>query len=397
MLKCLPPRSSSVHPTSTIALIAPLVVCGTLALAAQTADRALVESQARRANERLLALQREADQLATEQRSLLVDLRRLEVERNLKTEQLNAIDASARELAREVGNAGNQIDALEAETAAARPVLDARLVELYKLGGGGYARLLLNVPDLKEFGRAFRMVSGLAAMDRQRIEQHQRNVAQLREAHTDLERRRAELAKLQRSAQAARAAADRAAVARMDLINDIDRRRDLTAELAAELQAAQVKLQQTLSAINAGVPREASAGSALPIRPFRGDLAWPVEGRVLTRFGRSGSGVASVPAENGVQLAASEGAPVRAVHDGTVAYSGPFSGYGNLVIVDHGAQTFSLYGQLGAVQAERGVRVERGQVLGVAGRVLVGIPGMYFEMRVDGQPVNPLEWLKKTP
>jgi septal ring factor EnvC (AmiA/AmiB activator) len=105
--------------------------------------------------------------------------------------------------------------------------------------------------------------------------------------------------------------------------------------------------------------------------------------------------MASTP--GGVQFAAEEGSPVRAVHDGTVAYTGPFTGYGNLVIIDHGAETFSLYGQLDTVQVERGAKVERGTALGTAGRVLAGIPGMYFEMRVDGKPVDPLEWLRKRP
>jgi septal ring factor EnvC (AmiA/AmiB activator) len=80
-----------------------------------------------------------------------------------------------------------------------------------------------------------------------------------------------------------------------------------------------------------------------------------------------------------------------------VAFAGPFTGYGNLVIVDHGAQTYSLYGQLQALQVSTGAKVERGLVVGTAGRVLVGIPGVYFEMRVDGKPVDPLEWLRKRP
>jgi murein hydrolase activator len=168
----------------------------------------------------------------------------------------------------------------------------------------------------------------------------------------------------------------------------------LTAELASELQNAQVKLQQTLGAINAGVPRPIGDGSALPIRPFKGDLDWPVVGRMITPFGeRGGSVTMTTPA--GVQFAAQEGSPVRAVHDGTVAYTGPFTGYGHLVIVDHGAETFSLYGQLAAAQVEQGAKVERGEVIAGVGRVLAGIPGMYFEMRVDGKPVDPLEWLRK--
>ncbi len=170
--------------------------------AAQTRDRARTESQARRANERLIALQREADALARQQRSLLVDLRRLEVERDLKTEQLKQIEADAQKVARELGNTGNQIDALEEETAASRPILEARMVELYKLGSAGYVRLLFNVSDLKEFGRAYRMVAAVAAIDRHRADEHKQNLVRLRAAHGSLEQRRAEMAKLQQAAAA---------------------------------------------------------------------------------------------------------------------------------------------------------------------------------------------------
>lgn len=351
----------------------------------------------RRASERLGALQREADALAGQQRSLLVELRKLEVERELRAEQLKQLEADAADVTRELANTANQIDALEGETSAAQPAIESRMVELYKLGGAGYLRLLLNVSDVREFGRAYRMVSSLAATDRQRVERQQQNLASLRTAQSGLRQKQAELTKLRQGAQTARAAAERAALARTQLMTQIDQRRDLTAELAAELQAAQLKLQQTLNAINAGVPRASVDGSALPIRPFRGALPWPVTGQMLTRFGSRGARGSTTPDTSGVQFAASQGSPVRAIHDGTVAFSGPFTGYGNLVIVDHGAQTFSLYGQLGDIQVQRGASIERGQTIGGVGNVLAGIPGIYFEMRIDGKAVDPLEWLGKRP
>ena len=374
-----------------------LVLVSIAAVSAQTAERLRTESQARRASQRLVALQREAADLAAQERSLLIDLRRLEIERDLKTEELKQINGDTEQVARELGTTGNQIDALEAQESESRPVLEGRLVELYKLGSAGYVRLLFNVADLKEFGRAYRMVSALAAIDRQRALDHQANLEQLRGARTALEARRTEMATLQTQAEAARVGAARAAVARAQLIAHIDKRRDLTSELAAELQIAQQKLQQTLSAINAGVPRAAADSPALPIRPFRGDLDWPVPGRLMTQFGRPGATVSSATAQNGIQIATELGTPVRAVHDGTVAFAGPFTGYGNLVIVDHGAQTYSLYGQLEAAQVVEGAKIDRGQIVGSAGRVLAGIPGIYFEMRVDGKPVDPVEWLKKRP
>ena len=375
--------------------------CGALAVvavSAQTTDRARTEAQARRANERLQALQREADGLALQERSLLVELRKLEVTRDLKAEQLRQINADTETVSRELATIGNQIDGLESQDSESRPALESRMVELYKLGGPGYVRLLLNVADLKEFGRAYRQVSALATLDRQRAIQHRRNLEQMNIARAALEKRRAEIVALQRSASEARAASDRAATERSALIAQIDARRDLTAELASELQTAQQRLQQTLGAIASGAPRAESDVAALPIRPFRGDLDWPVPGRVMARFsGFSGpaSRVSAVGMQSGIQIAAAEGSSVRAVHDGTVAFAGPFTGFGNLVIVDHGGNIYTLYGQLDALSVVQGAKIDRGETLGTTGRVLVGTPGMYFEMRVDGKPVDPLEWLKK--
>jgi septal ring factor EnvC (AmiA/AmiB activator) len=86
---------------------------------------------------------------------------------------------------------------------------------------------------------------------------------------------------------------------------------------------------------------------------------------------------------------------VHAVHEGTVAFAGPFTGYGDLVILNHGARTFSLYGHLVKVEVGRGARVEQGGTVGSVGTAPAGPPGVYFELRVDGRPVDPLQWLKK--
>src|SRR5688500_14544162 len=180
--------STLAHGPLTCAL---LIVCAA-ALVAQAPDRARTESQTRRANARLIALQREAHALARQQRSLLGDLRRFEVERDLRTQQLRQIEADAQKVARELGNTGNQIAELEEQTEASRPLLEARMVELYKLGSAGYVRLLLNVSDLKEVGRAYRMVAAVAAIDHHRAEQHRQNLVRLRAAYGSLEAKRAE-------------------------------------------------------------------------------------------------------------------------------------------------------------------------------------------------------------
>jgi septal ring factor EnvC (AmiA/AmiB activator) len=134
----------------------------------------------------------------------------------------------------------------------------------------------------------------------------------------------------------------------------------------------------------------------LPLAPFRGDLPWPARGTVTSRFGRQPSSrFGTAIARNGIELSVPEGQPVRAVHDGTVAFADTFSGYGNLVIVDHGNGAYSLYGYLNSIEVSRGGRVELQGTVGTSGRDPAGNPSVYFELRVDGAPVDPLQWLRK--
>jgi septal ring factor EnvC (AmiA/AmiB activator) len=365
--------------------VATALVAVALPVTAQQADRARTEALARRAGERLQVLQREAERLASQESTLLNDLRKLEVERQLKGEELKQLDAEAARVGAELTATTERMEALQKSEAAERPELRARVVEIYKLGRARYLRLLLSTPDLRRIGQASRTVAAMAKLDRDRIASHQRTLAELKSVRATLQERQKAVTTVRAAAEKAQAAAQRAAQARSDLIRDIDRRRDLNAQLAGELQAAQTKLQLALRDIAGGTPPADVA--SLPLKPFRGDLDWPVRGQVKRRF----SGGTS----KGIEIAANEGADAVAVHDGLVAFAGTFSGFGNLVILDHGSQTFSLYGDLLEIAVKKGAHMDRGQPVGSVGPTPSGSAGLYFELRIDGQPVDPLQWLKK--
>jgi len=356
------------------------------AASAQPPDRARTEALARRATERLQALQREADRLAAEERSLLNDVKKLEIERQIRAEEVKRLDADATKLRAELDDTVARMTTLEQSSKSEAPQLQARLVEIYKLGQARYLRLLLSTPDLRRLGQSTRTVAALARLDRERVASHARTLEELKKTRHALEEREAQLASLRTAAQKASVAAQRAAQAKNDLIRDIDSKRDLNAQLAGELQTAQQKVQGALKDLSGGAA--AADAASLPLRPFRGDLEWPVAGTVSRRFGRGA-------AANGMEIAAPEGAEARAVHDGVVAFAGSFAGFGNLVILDHGSQTFSLYGDMLDIAVKKGDRVDQGRRLGTVGPTSSGASGLYFELRVDGQPVDPLQWLRK--
>jgi len=355
-------------------------------------DQQRAEALARRAGARIRALQSEAEQLARQERTILTELRQLDLDRQVKAEEVTQLDAQLVATRTELAATSEQAARLEREVRAGAPVVGARLASLYKMGRPGYWRLLLDMGDLGSVGRAYRTVAAMARIDRDRIHEHQQKLASLHDARAALQRRATEVAGLQRGAAAARLALDRAIQARNSRVQAIDRRRDLNAQLTGELQDAQRRLQASLSAIGSGE----SAELALPITPFRGDLPWPARGAVTGGFGRQRDdrfGTAII--RNGVEIRANEGDPVAAVHEGSVAFAGPFTGFGNLVIVDHGHESFSLYGHLDALLVKRGDAVERQRQVGTVGRTPTGRSALYFELRIDGRPVDPLQWLKR--
>jgi len=367
-----------------VSIVGVLIAC--CGLGAQQADRSDTEALSRRAAERLKTLHDEAEQLAAQEKTVLGQLRKLEVQRQIKSEELRQAEGDTARVARELSALDQQIFELDRQARNDVPILRNRIVNLYKLGDGGYVRLLLSATDVRRFGQASRLVVELASQDRRRVLEHEHRLDDLHASRETVTDRQAQLMALKTQGQRARAEIDRVLETRNALISEIDERRDLNAQLSSELMAAQQKLQSEVTDLSS------ASTPSLPIGPFRGDLDWPLAGPLRQRFGfsESGRGV-----NNGIDIAADEGLPVRAIHAGIVAYADAFTGFGRLVIVDHGSQNFSLYGNLKDIAVQRGAHVQNGATLGSVGSTPTGATGLYFELRIDGHAVDPLQWLKK--
>jgi septal ring factor EnvC (AmiA/AmiB activator) len=369
--------------------------CTLVVLSAQVpappADRTQAEALAKRAAERLAALQKESESLARQEQTILVELRKLEVDRQIKVEQLAQVEREYGGVQKQLDATIKRADALQLDANRQRPDIERRLVQLYKMGRAGYWRLLLDVDDLRQMGRAYRTAAALNRIDRDRVEEHRRTLAALAQERAALQARSRELEALQKRARDARAAVDRAVASHTALVASIDARRDLNARLTGELQDAQQKLHASIAQMAAG---KTVAAIGLPLAPFQGGLPWPADGVLTQRFGRmTQNGMTLV--RNGIELSLAEGKPVHPVHEGTVAFADQFSGYGNLVIVDHGDRNYSLYGHLSSLGVHKGDRVDGSSTVGLTGRNPAGNPSLYFELRIDGKAVDPLQWLKR--
>ena len=127
-----------------------------------------------------------------------------------------------------------------------------------------------------------------------------------------------------------------------------------------------------------------------------GSLEWPVQGKLIRGFGRSvHPKFKTVTLNNGFNIAAPSGSPVAAVADGTVEFSDHLPGFGQCVILDHGAGYYTLYAHLEGVFVAKGETIARGQVIAEVGRLAAGDePQLYFEVRRGRTPLDPADWLR---
>lgn len=287
-------------------------------------------------------------------------------------------EASEREIAR-----------LETELDAVRRELRGRLAALYRLGRQGYLRLFLSLDPRRPLLPALRTLRYLARRDRLAFDRY----GEARE-RLAAERDRLLAEREDRESWMAQEAARRRELLlvrtrKAALLARAEKEERALAARAGELAEKERKLSALLDFLYG---RDTSILSGAPIQQFRGVLDWPAEGRVTAGFGpRLDPRYRTRVPHNGVDLATAPAAEVKAVFPGKVVYAAPFQGYGNTVVVHHPGRVFTLYAGLSELRKGRGDMVSLGEVVGLASNSL------YFEIRVENRPDDPLSWLRASP
>ncbi|MFW6346940.1 MAG: murein hydrolase activator EnvC family protein, partial [Halomonas sp.] len=299
------------------------------------------------------------------------------------------LQAERRELDAQVTRLERQRDALEAERAAQLAALNTQLDALYRLGLTPQLKLLLNQDDPARLDRLQHYLNRLSQARNERLDA----LARLDEAVADNRR------KLAARGERLEALAEELASRSSDLALQMGERASLVARLDArhateearlvELEQDRAHAERVLRQVQEELARLERPPPSTAIEQTRGDLPWPVQGSMATRF-RVGDGVH----RNGILIQAAEGTPVRAVHAGRVVFADWMRGFGNLLIVDHGDQIMTLHAHLQHFGVAVGQAVARGDILGGVGATGGhDRPALYFEVRRDGDPIDPQSWI----
>ena len=388
------------------------------AAAAQPARAQDVESELEAQRARLERLQQEirqkreeAARLGRQESSVLQELRRVENEIGLTRELVTTLEDEIDERSRQIESTTEELARAQDELAVKRQILARRLRTIYKLGSYGNFQVLLMADSFAEILGRYKYLRLVAEQDRRLLARIERLETTIRRNRAELEQARSGLAEAREQRVEQVQTLSLTERDRERALSQVKSRRSEQLEAAAALEVETQRIQSLLTTLErrrtereelarreaeeAG--RDAPAPAASTLTGDFGALDWPVDGEIVERFGRSRHPVYNTEVvNNGIDIRAARGTPVRAVEDGEVVYADFNGGYGLMVIVDHDGGDYSLYAHLDRAAVSIGQRVAKGQSIGTVGESgsLVG-PKLHFEIRQGGRAVDPIGWLRQ--
>ncbi|MFP6640045.1 MAG: peptidoglycan DD-metalloendopeptidase family protein [Myxococcota bacterium] len=297
-----------------------------------------------------------------------------------------------------LASSNQQLRVVQARTSETQRAMSRRAVALYKSGAEGPLRLLFASQNLREMFSKLWSLERILQSDVILLARFQTESVELEAILDRTARARSELQAAQIHLTSRRSALASEREERRKLLEEVRASRTRERALLRGLEQAAIALEETLVGMQGS--RRFDAPDVAPSQGFmsrKGELSAPVKGRIRRPFGRVvDAQYQTAIFRKGVEFSAPVGDAVRAVAAGRIRFAGWFRGYGKIVIIDHGEGYFTVSGHLSQIRVQVGEPVHLGELLGTVGETgsLDG-PGLYFEVRRGGVPLDPAEWLAK--
>jgi len=315
--------------------------------------------------------------------SILDGLHNLETELTAKERELREMETHLAETRDRLHQAKLQVIILNQAMEQTKEELVSRLIALFKMGKTPPEIFLLTSPSYIDLLRIDKYLRVIIQYDAHLMKTYRgqmalkdgyrrvlvQDEARLRQNISGVEEKKDQIKKVRETKQNLLKSIQNQRVVYKKLIGELEER-------AKELQTLIGKLEREKSLFAYGKPSHGVKGKLIP----------PVEGRVISLFKERG--------QNGIEIKAPAGAEVRTVLPGKVLYADWFKGFGNIVIIDHGDHLFTVSGYCSQLLKKVGDDVSQGEAIARVGSAgsLKG-PCLYFEIRRQGKPENPLDWI----
>ena len=330
--------------------------------------------------------QRRAEQARRKERSVSDQLRQIQGELDSAQGEFDAINDQLEhtedQIRSNVELSVRLVKRLEGQT----KTLHRRLRDIYKNGQVNYLDVLFGAKDFNDFVSRMDILKKILAYDNALIQGTRSDRAALAKAKEQLEVDRGKIVELRKLAVIKRDQVASRRQERQGVLNAATYERETAEQAYRELIETSKEIEQMIRRIQSG---EKNVGGST------GTMLWPAEGEITSPFGwRTHPIFGTQRLHTGIDIGADYGDTVRAADGGVVIHSDWMGGYGNAVIIDHGNGISTLYAHNSQLLVSEGQSVAKGQAISRVGSTGYSTgPHLHFEVRQNGSPVNPLNFL----
>lgn len=362
----------------------------------QQQDLSEYQKRLTKLSQQIKALQVQIKKEEKRKTTILSQLERIGFNKRLIRKEISVYNIRMDQANQELSSLKERIPPLQTKLEKEKQSIEQILLTLYKFGRFNALQFILQAKDFKSVITENKNLGLLAQYQEKIITDYMTTLDQLQSAEAALKSKKEEISRLIQNAQQKRRELDAEDRKNRELVSEIARNKKTHLKTLEELNDRSEQLKELVKKL---LKKEISLPFALvPLYEKKGKLPWPMEGKVLTLFGlQRHPRFNTVTVNNGIEIAPSKtDMVVKSIHTGKVVYTDHFQGYGNLIIVDHGMNYYSLYGQCSDFLVKKGDYVEAGQPIALVGDFSSpkGIT-LYLEIRFKTKPLNPLRWLKR--
>jgi septal ring factor EnvC (AmiA/AmiB activator) len=279
-----------------------------------------------------------------------------------------------------------------------RDWLKRKLRAIHKYGyNSDIVLLFMSADDVSQLMRRGKYLQYIAAYEHSMLNTYKGTIESLTEKEKELVALKKELLKNKEKVKAEEETLAGKKKNRESILASIKKEEVSHSKMLRELQEASKKILDIIRESEKADKGKEDTFSAKDFSGLKGKLPWPLNGRVAIPYGSQKDPQFNTPIfRSGTYIQSNNDTLAKAVHNGKVVFAEWFKGYGQLVIVNHGDGYHTLYGSLSEIFTKVGDIIKGKQAVGRVGNSgIMNSPGLYFELRFKGKPLDPVQWLKR--
>ena len=372
-----------------IAVLVLALICPALSAAASSSP----EQEYKKIQEKLREEKKKLTEAHERERSVLNELDDVNMKLTTVEEDLRKSRRSLRQTEAAIEQTSRDISQTKKNIERQQTWMKRRLRSMNRLGyGGDTLTQIMSAENVAHLMRTWKYLEHLARYEHRIVQAYGENLQKLEDGQRKLEGLRAELKAREQKVRSKEDELAEKKRTKEDILHTVRTEKATRQKMISELREASRRM---LEIIRESSQTDDYAGKGFT--QLKGRLIWPSDGKVAIPYGSQKDPRFDTPVfRNGIHIQTDDAADARSVYAGKVIFAEWFKGFGQLVIVNHGSGYHTLYGNLSEIFSKVGDIIRENQVIGKVGTSgVLNAPGIYFEIRYKGKPLDPTQWLRK--